>query len=197
MANSLSPQNEKDVESGPDLCSTLYAEPAELQGQDISNQADHSGLERLSCPVCNMTCSRLQDVKRHMLTHLPPWLQCPEVGCGWRGDHSGNLRGHRTVFHTPGAHEADIEESVIYDPWPLVEGILKGEITHENARLMAISMVEKFASKSRKLGLLGDFWGHQLKKANLAKTPSRKVHGDKYLVPKEGHDDGSVSGANQ
>ena len=85
-------------------------------------------------------------------------------------------------------------EPRIYDPWPLVEGMIKGETTYENAKQMAIALVEEFCIRDdRKSELWGaNIWGRKEGK----KADAQKVHGDKGLVPKAGHEDGSTSGVN-
>lgn len=146
-----------------------------------------------ACPICHEVFRRPQERKRHMLIHLPCWLQCPEGGCLWRGDRWENLRRHRGKSHSSNMQEVDKTESIIYDPWPLMEGI-KDETTLEIATQLAISLLKERAVEVGKLDLWeGDLWGRKRRKA-------RKVHGpddDKDLVPKAGHDDGSMSGVNQ
>jgi uncharacterized C2H2 Zn-finger protein len=146
----------------------------------------------LACPVCHAVYRRPQDRKRHMLIHLPCWLQCPEGGCPWRGDRWENLQRHRNKNHSYSSQKVDRIESMIYDPWPLVEGI-KDESTLQNATQQAISSVKKRAVEVGKLELWeGDFW---------KRRKAREVHGpgddDKDSVPKAGHDDGYMSGVNQ
>jgi len=90
----------------------------------------------------------------------------------------------------------DINESMIYDPWPLVDGILERKFTLQNATQYAISLLEERAAVVGKLKLWeGNFSGRKEKKA-------RKVHGpedDKDLVPKARHsgDNDSMSSVNQ
>ena len=47
------------------------------------------------CPICPASLGRLQDRKRHILSHLPHWLQCQAPDCSWRGDRWEHLRKHR------------------------------------------------------------------------------------------------------
>jgi hypothetical protein len=166
-------------------------------GLNVSAQTKsaHAEGNRESCPVCRTTFRRPQDRKRHMLIHLPCWLQCPLPGCAWRGDRWSNLDHHTRKYHSSLSSQIrnwkddKNEPSTIYDPWPLVEGIFKGEITSQNATQMAFNFVREKARKVDKLELWEvNFWGRKEKKAK----------GDvKDLVPKAGQDNGSMSGINQ
>ena len=117
------------------------------------------------CPICPALLGRSQDRKRHILSHLPHWLQCPDPGCSWRGDRWENLNKHRHNDHASSIQEADKSNSLIYDPWPLVQGITEGRTHIEALRVTAISMVEIRASELGKSGLWGDFWGRKRRKA--------------------------------
>jgi Zinc finger, C2H2 type len=122
------------------------------------------------CPICSAPLSRSQDRKRHILSHLPHWLQCPDPGCSWRGDRWENLNKHRRRLHRHNVHpsgtqESDKSNSLIYDPWPLVQGITEGRTPIEAARVISISMVERRASELGKSMLWGDFWGRRGRKA--------------------------------
>jgi hypothetical protein len=77
------------------------------------------------------------------------------------------LRKHRLKVHPSNSQESDTCESIIYDPWPLVEGITDNA-TFENAKKMAISLVEVKAKELEKLELWGDLWGRRRR--------SRKVY---------------------
>src|SRR6266849_111280 len=67
------------------------------------------------CPICAASLGRLQDRKRHILSHLPHWLQCQVPGCSWRGDRWEHLRKHRLKAHPSSCQESDSCESIIYD----------------------------------------------------------------------------------
>jgi hypothetical protein len=120
------------------------------------------------CPICAALLSRLQDRKRHILSHLPHWLQCQAPGCSWRGDRWEHLRKHRFKVHPSSSQESNTHGAVIYDPWPLVEGITDNT-TFESAKAIAISLVEKKAKELEKLELWGDLWGRRRRR-------SRKVY---------------------
>lgn len=116
------------------------------------------------CPICPTLLARSQDRRRHILSHLPHWLQCPDPGCSWRGDRWETLNRHRHNVHTSSSQEPDKNATVIYNPWPLVRGIIEGTTLIEDARAFAISMVERRAFESGKLGLWVDFWGRRGRK---------------------------------
>jgi hypothetical protein len=120
------------------------------------------------CPICSASLGRFQDRKRHILSHLPHWLQCQAPGCSWRGDRWEHLRKHRLNAHPSSGQELDTRNSVIYDPRPLVEGITD-DTTFENAKMIATSLVEKRAKELEKSELWGDLWGRK-------RTRFRKVY---------------------
>jgi hypothetical protein len=120
------------------------------------------------CPICTASLGRSQDRKRHILSHLPHWLQCHAPGCSWRGDRWEHLRKHRSKVHPSISQESDTHESIIYDPWPLVRGITDNT-TFENAKTVAISLVEEKAEELNKSELWGDSWGRRRRR-------SRKVY---------------------
>ena len=112
------------------------------------------------CPICPASFRRPQDRKRHVLSHLPRWLQCQAPGCSWRGDRWEHLREHRLKVHLSNSQELDSRESIIYDPLPFVEGITNNA-TFENAKTIAISLVEVKAQELGKSELWGDLWGRK------------------------------------
>ena len=116
------------------------------------------------CPVCSALLGRSQDRRRHILSHLPHWVQCPDTGCSWRGDRWETLNRHRHNVHPSSSQEPDKNIAVIYNPWPLVRGIIEGTTLIEDARAFAISVVERRAFELGKSGLWGDFWGRKGRK---------------------------------
>ena len=123
-----------------------------------------------NCPICAASLGRWQDKKRHMISHLPHWLQCQVPGCPWRGDRWEHLRKHCLKAHPSSSQESDTvtSEDIIYDPRPLVEGITD-KTTFENAKTIAFSFVAKKANDLGKLELWGDLCGRRRRR-------SRKVH---------------------
>jgi len=133
---------------------------------------------RYGCPGCHAAFGRVQDRKRHMLSHLPYWLQCPIGDCAWRGDSWMNLDRHHRKNHPCSGQEVDRNESMIYKPWPLIEGI-EDETTLQNATQQAISLLGVRAVELRKLGLWeGNIWGRKKRKAR-----KHKVHGPGLPFP--------------
>lgn len=95
------------------------------------------------------------------MSHLPFWLQCPEPACSWRGSRWETLKKHRRKNHPSNGQEDDKDDSIIYDPWPLVDEITERTARIEDAGEIANSMVVKRASELGKLGIWGDFWGRK------------------------------------
>ena len=121
------------------------------------------------CPICFALPARPQDRKRHKVSHLPHWLQCPNPGCSWRGGRWEHLRKHRLRTHRLRVHPSNSQasdklKSMIYDPWPLVEGI-RDNITLDKAVKSALALVEKRAKEVGKSELWGDSWGRKGGKA--------------------------------
>jgi hypothetical protein len=119
------------------------------------------------CPICSVPLGRSQDRKRHILSHLPHWLYCPDPGCSWRGDRWETLNKHRRMVHPSKSQESDKNIVIIYDPRPLVQGIIQGAIPIEDAKAFAISMVEGKALELGKSGLWGDLWGRKRTRRKL------------------------------
>ena len=101
---------------------------------------------------------------------------------------------HHRKNHPSSSQRVDRNESMIYDPWPLVEGIKNGT-TLQNAMQEAISLLKGRAVEVRKLELWeGNFWGRKKRKA------AREVDGPddgRDFVPNAGYDNGYMSGVNQ
>lgn len=116
------------------------------------------------CPICPASLGRLQDRKRHMLSHLPHWLQCQAPGCSWRGDRWEHLRKHCLKAHPSSSQESDSRESIIYDPLPLVAGITD-KITFENAKAIATFLVEEKAKELKKVELWGGSCGRRSRRS--------------------------------
>jgi hypothetical protein len=96
------------------------------------------------CPYgdCAESPGRWQDQKRHLHTHLPKWICCVHPGCSWRGDRVDALAKHRRDVHPSSSQELANSEFMIYDPEPLVVGLLNGTISVEEAQSIANAMVK-------------------------------------------------------
>lgn len=157
------------IPSTTDYMQPLFPAPSHLGDRAANVTFEVSAPERPAhntrrCPVCPALLGRLQDRKRHKLSHLPQWLQCPDPGCSWRGDRWENLKKHRLKVHPSISQESDKCKCIIYDPWPLVK-MITDNTTFEDARNRAISLVEKRAIEVGKLELWGNFWGRKERKA--------------------------------
>ncbi|KAI0270002.1 hypothetical protein BC834DRAFT_582871 [Gloeopeniophorella convolvens] len=85
------------------------------------------------CPVpdCSASYSRPQDRERHIReTHLPRWLYCSHPGCSWTGTRQYaldvHLKRHKGISPPNFSRE-------IYDPSPIVKGLIRGETSIEQA----------------------------------------------------------------
>jgi hypothetical protein len=118
------------------------------------------------CPVsgCPASFNRSQERKRHLLTHLPYWIHCPDPGCSWRGNRLGAFRKHWGSDHPSSIQEPDKDRYEIYDPFPLVEVIIEGSLCIKAAQNKAISMVLMKASELGNSELCDNPWGHRKRK---------------------------------
>ena len=148
---------------------SLFEENANSNAFTVSTPKGPTHNTDKYCPICAALLGRLQDRKRHMLSHLPHWLQCQAPGCPWRGDRWEHLRVHRLKVHPSSGQESDTRKSIIYDPLPLVKGITDNT-TFENAKTIAVSLVEVKAKELKKLELWGDLFGRRRRR-------SRRVYG--------------------
>jgi hypothetical protein len=82
---------------------------------------------------------------------------------------------HRHSIHHSDIPETDKKNSIIYDPWPLVQGITEGTTSIEDAKVCAELMVEKMASKLGKSGLWGECWGRKRRKPKKASTAKKVI----------------------
>jgi|SRR5712672_3419350 len=123
-------------------------------------------LREYSCPVpgCPKSFYRSQEQKRHLLTHLPHWVHCPEPGCSWRGNRLGTFRKHRGSDHPSSIQEPDKDQYEIYDPFPLVEEIIQGSLCIKAAENRAIAAVLMKASELDSSELCDNPWGRQKRK---------------------------------
>jgi hypothetical protein len=120
------------------------------------------------CPVCAATFRRWQDQRRHILTHLPKSLYCPEPDCCWRGDRPDSLIKHWWNDHPSSSGQepdnSDKGQFTIYEPEPLVEGLLNGSISIQEAQTVAKLKVKIRAEELGKLRMWGSLWGRRLKR---------------------------------
>ncbi|KAI0248604.1 hypothetical protein BJV78DRAFT_786922 [Lactifluus subvellereus] len=108
------------------------------------------------CPVpsCQKTCSRQQELERHVREHLPHFLCCPHQSCAWRGNRHYILQDHLRKKHA-GIPTPEPGEDTIYDPKGLVKQLINGEIDMEQANRAASLMVRRRAVGLGKRGIWG------------------------------------------
>jgi hypothetical protein len=101
------------------------------------------------CPVCGRKFRRPQERNRHICTSLPHFLFCPILFCAWRGNRSENLNSHWVTTHADLGAAPKPEDCMIYDPNPLAEKVVSGELLIESVEAIALQMVE---SRAQELG---------------------------------------------
>jgi hypothetical protein len=80
------------------------------------------------------------------------------------------LSKHRLKAHPSSSQESDTRESIIYDPWPFVEGITDNT-TYEKAKTIAVFLVEEKAKELEKLELWGDLCGRRRRRSRKVYRP--------------------------
>jgi hypothetical protein len=111
------------------------------------------------CPVCERSFGRLQERNRHVQTHMPLWLYCPSFGCSWRNDRPYALATHWTENHANFGEAPRPEDCKIYNPDPLVQSVISGELLIEEATEIALQAVRIRAQERNKDGIWEDEWG--------------------------------------
>ncbi len=120
-----------------------------------------------SCPLCHEPFRRPQDRNRHLPSHLPYWIGCSYDGCSWRGYRVDTFRKHWSSEHQSTSQVADESGSKLYDPGPLVEGIVRDSVSIGDAENWAVTRIREIASALSKQELLTDPWGRKGKRKNL------------------------------
>ncbi|KAN0116324.1 hypothetical protein V8E52_005943 [Russula decolorans] len=123
--------------------------------------------QSLPCPVsgCPTSLSRIQDQRRHLLTHLPHWIHCPVSDCSWRGDRLNAFVRHWGNDHPSAGIQVPKEDHFkTYDPQPLMKAISEATLCVQDAQKHAISMVKQRALDLRKPELFENPWGSKWKK---------------------------------
>ncbi|KAI9452214.1 hypothetical protein BJY52DRAFT_1294142 [Lactarius psammicola] len=107
--------------------------------------ADPSSSKPFVCPFhhCGVRFGRLQERNRHIPSHLPYWIGCSFGACTWRGYRLDTFRNHLRNEHQITGQDGHGYR--IYDPWPLVDRIIKNPISIEDAIQLAIAEIEGMA----------------------------------------------------
>ncbi|KAH8993531.1 hypothetical protein EDB92DRAFT_417040 [Lactarius akahatsu] len=113
------------------------------------------------CPDCGAEYRRPQEIKRHLLLHLPCWIACSFDGCTWRGYRLDTFRRHWYSEHRSTSQVPDEVGSKLYEPGPLVEGIVGGSVSMGDAENRAITWIKNIALVLDKEELFMDPWGQK------------------------------------
>ena len=141
----------------------LHVSPLPLQGGDTDAfPKSKKYVRNYPCPAgCPSSFRRPQDLRRHLSTHLPHWVNCADTDCSWRGDRLSVFRKHWDSNHPSGSQDLDEDKFITYDPWPFVEKIKDGSLSIEDAQKQAMALVSKRASELRKPELSENPWGRK------------------------------------
>ncbi|KAH8993532.1 hypothetical protein EDB92DRAFT_417101 [Lactarius akahatsu] len=133
------------------------------------------------CPRCREPFRRPQDRNRHLLSHLPYWVACSYGGCSWRGYRLDAFRKHRDSEHRSTSQVPDENGSRLYDPGPLVDGIVRGSISIGDAENWAIRRIRNKALSLDNDELFMDPWGRKGKNLKSSRQHSRFAERAKAL----------------
>jgi hypothetical protein len=139
----------------------LSITPASSQSQVAQLDATTDALPQ--CPACGRSFYRRRGRDLHIRTHLPYWIFCPFLGCPWRGDRPHTLSMHWTVGHTNFGEVPKLEDCKIYNPEPLVQSVVSGELSIEGMRAIALQQVKMRANVVDKAVIWEDDWGRRLR----------------------------------
>ena len=130
------------------------------------------------CPVsgCLSSPLRIQDQRRHLLTHFPHRFHCPapDSDCPWRGDRFDTFVRHWSNDHPSRIQVPNEGQCRIYDPRPLMKAVSEHTLCIRAAQNQAISMVKRRASELRKPELFENPWGSKWKRSRNS-DPRRLV----------------------
>ncbi|KAH9059681.1 hypothetical protein EDB87DRAFT_1620901 [Lactarius vividus] len=118
------------------------------------------------CPVsgCGVLSVRPQERDRHLLSHLPFSIACLFGPCLWRGGRVDTFKKHLCSKHQ--IDEPDGHGYWLYDPRPLVVGIVKGFISIEDATQVAIEKIEEMSLRIGRPEFLEDPSGPKRKRGS-------------------------------
>lgn len=85
------------------------------------------------------------------------------------------FKKHWGADHPSSSQEPDKNGFTIYDPEPLIEGILEGSIPIEEAQSRAVLEVRRRTQELDKLELWDNCWGRKERKAGRFKRPRKKI----------------------
>ncbi|KAI9507417.1 hypothetical protein F5148DRAFT_1204911 [Russula earlei] len=173
--NEISASGQRNTQTGQGSSIGYIQPPCAVstlpQGGAIDSEVSPTQRSRVSvrdcpCPVpgCKSSFFRPQEQRRHLLSHLPHWIRCPDPGCSWRGNRLGHFKRHRGRDHPSSIQDPDEDQYKIYNPQSMVEKIAKGSLLIQVAKSNAISMVIDKARKLGDLELRDNPWGRRVRK---------------------------------
>ncbi|KAI9507413.1 hypothetical protein F5148DRAFT_113786 [Russula earlei] len=140
---------------------TTQLDTPTLKHNDWQQNLPVNGDPSRMCPKCGKTFHRKQERDRHIRCYLPHSIYCPFTLCSWRGDRQGIFTAHWRKKHPAVPEPANTH---IYDPSKLVNPILCGALTVEEAGSIASSLVERRAVELDKADVWENGWGRRRKK---------------------------------
>ncbi|KAH9054297.1 hypothetical protein EDB87DRAFT_107056 [Lactarius vividus] len=146
---SVSPERLDMPRIGPaGLVQPSYSAPMRYRNRASAsrpNAQPSSSTPFVRCPDCGAEYRRPQETKRHLLLHLPCWIACSFGGCTWRGHRLDTFRKHWYIEHQSTSQVPDEIGSKLYEPGPLVEGIVRGSVSMGDAENRAITWIKNIA----------------------------------------------------
>ena len=161
-------------DAGPDCVSP---------GETLVNQAEASSLPKkklpkkklpkkevpkkeapkVPCTYCGTKVVRMQELKRHLLLNLPNWILCRWPDCSSTHYRPYDLQMHMKNEHQVSDFIFERDEVQIYDPDKLLESMVKGALSVEEAASVALSMAKEGLGESQEGVML---WGKRKRFCN-------------------------------
>jgi hypothetical protein len=105
----------------------------------------------------------MQERKRHLITHLPPWIHCLYPHCSWTGHRADAFRRHWGRDHPGNNRVPGKKEFEIYDPLEFVDQVTAGTMTIDVAEARALEQIRAKAEQLQKPSLLTKALDHKLR----------------------------------
>jgi hypothetical protein len=118
---------------------------------------------KVPCKHCEKIFGRMQELKRHLLLNLPHWILCPSLGCSSTYYRPYDLQMHMKDEHKILDFKFERSKVQIYDPDKLLDSMVKGTLSVEQAADLALSMAKEGLAEGQ-VGVM--LWGKRAKFCN-------------------------------
>jgi Zinc finger, C2H2 type len=126
-------------DAGPDHIAPQLISPA-LSPDPVAQTEAHNPF--YACSYCGKDHRGMKDLERHLSTNLPHWIRCTIPGCFRTFRRPEDLNDHMRIHPNVGLPVP--EDYRIYDQRELLDQMVAGTLTNEQAADNAWSMVEEW-----------------------------------------------------